>query len=272
MWVEIHPTSIPMNEINIWDIKPKPPEDFEIRICVMDTIGIKMMDAEGTSDVYCRGYFDSKEQVKETDTHYRCQNGKASFNYRLLFDLKHPRKDCTFSLQVYDRDFFKSNDIIGECTLNIEKAVEDCSLTGRPICINKDYYTDYMEKPGGVQLKFKDKETFWMPVMNRENGKMVENGKVRLRIDIYPKKMAEASKVGAARDEPNTNPFLSPPIGRLQFSLNPWKMFNQLVGPAMRRKIYCYICMALCCALCVMLAPLIIGNLISLLFAKLFGL
>ena len=72
MWVEIHPTTIPINEVNIWDIKPKPAEDFEVRVCVFDTLNIKMMDAEGTSDVYCRGYFDSKEQVKETDTHYRC--------------------------------------------------------------------------------------------------------------------------------------------------------------------------------------------------------
>lgn len=50
-----------MSEVPIWDTKPKPPEDFEVRVCVFDTIGIKMMDAEGTSDVYCRAFFDSKE-------------------------------------------------------------------------------------------------------------------------------------------------------------------------------------------------------------------
>jgi hypothetical protein len=37
--------------------------------------------------------------------------------------------------------------------------------------------------------------------------------------------MAEANKVGEARQEPNVNPFLPPPIGRLSFSLNPLKMF-----------------------------------------------
>lgn len=37
------------------------------------------MDAEGTVDAYCRGFFDSKEDVQETDTHYRNQNGKPDF-------------------------------------------------------------------------------------------------------------------------------------------------------------------------------------------------
>lgn len=72
MWVEIIPTTIPISEVPVWDTVPKPPEDFEVRVCVFDTVGIKMMDAEGTSDVYCRAFFDSKKEVKETDTHYRC--------------------------------------------------------------------------------------------------------------------------------------------------------------------------------------------------------
>ena len=38
-----------------------------------------MMDIEGTSDVFCSGYFDSSEDVQETDTHYRNQDGKPDF-------------------------------------------------------------------------------------------------------------------------------------------------------------------------------------------------
>ena len=86
-WVEIHPTSIPINEIPVYDISPKPAEEFEVRLVIWDTQDILMMDMEGTSDVYCRAFFDSREEVHETDTHYRCQNGKASFNYRLLYKI-----------------------------------------------------------------------------------------------------------------------------------------------------------------------------------------
>ena len=56
------------------------------------------MDYEGTSDVFCRGYFDSKEDVQETDTHYRCQDGKPDFQYRLVYRIGIPRKDYKFVL------------------------------------------------------------------------------------------------------------------------------------------------------------------------------
>ena len=85
-----------------------------------------MMDAEGTSDVFIKAFFDSREETKETDTHFRCQDGRASFNYRLKFTLKHPRKDYFLNIQAYDRDFFKSNDIIGENKIMLKQLVEDC--------------------------------------------------------------------------------------------------------------------------------------------------
>ena len=37
-------------------------------------------------------------------------------------------------------------------------------------------------------------------------------------------------------------PYLPPPVGRFEFSLNPFKMLNQCVGPRYRRKLYCGIC------------------------------
>ncbi len=75
----------PEKQVRKWDITPKPPLDLQMRVCIFDTKEIKMMDAEGTSDVYIRAFFDSKKDPLETDTHYRCQTGNASFNYRLNF-------------------------------------------------------------------------------------------------------------------------------------------------------------------------------------------
>ena len=43
-----------------------------MRVCIFDTKEIKMMDVEGTSDVFIRAFFDSKKGAIETDTHYRC--------------------------------------------------------------------------------------------------------------------------------------------------------------------------------------------------------
>jgi len=148
--------------------------------------------------------------------------------------------------------------------IDLKLPFEDASLSGRPLGLNKTYFNAYL-KEKGFNFKYKDENSFYIPIKGKDDktGKIVENGQVRIQIDIYPKSMAEANKVGEARQEPNHSPFLPPPVGRISFSLNPFKMFQQMVGPALRRKIYCYCCIALCCMLLVALAPLIIGNLIS---------
>ena len=140
MWVDIIPASATGDDNYTWPIQPRPPQEFEVRVCIFDTVDIKMMDDEGTSDVYIRGFFDSRLEAKETDTHFRCQDGVSSFNYRLKFNVAHPRKDYNLTIQAYDRDFFKSNDIIGEGKINLKQVIEDCMLTKRPISLNKKYY------------------------------------------------------------------------------------------------------------------------------------
>jgi len=61
-WVEINPLTSP-EEVKVWDISEKPPFELEVRICVFNAIEMKIMDWEGTSDVFFRGFFDSKEDV-----------------------------------------------------------------------------------------------------------------------------------------------------------------------------------------------------------------
>jgi Ca2+-dependent lipid-binding protein len=120
MWIEINNANIPEDQApKIYDITPKPPYEVEVRLVIWDTKDIKMMDAEGTSDVFVKAYFDNKKPL-ETDTHFRCQTGKASFNYRLKFNEALPRKDYNLTIQAYDRDFFKSNDIIGATRIDLK--------------------------------------------------------------------------------------------------------------------------------------------------------
>ncbi len=150
-------------------------------------------DPEGCSDAYVRAFFDSREEVKETDTHYRCSDGKASWNYRLIFNLKHPRKDYDLSLQVYDRDLLTSNDVIGETTFCIKEALLDASLTKKPVTITKKYWENYLKDTKSQkkrEIKFFDENTFWLECMGgaaSNNGKLVCQGKLRIQIDILPK-------------------------------------------------------------------------------------
>lgn len=93
-----------------------------------------------------------------------------------------------------------------------------------------------------------------------DNGKISCTGRVRLQIDIVPIELAVKNPVGKARNEPNHSPFLPKPEGRIEFTTNPLKMFEQMVGPAFRRKLY----VALCCLACIIITlpmlPSMIGT------------
>ncbi|CAM9603592.1 unnamed protein product [Heterosigma akashiwo] len=84
---------------------------------------------------------------------------------------------------------------------------------------------------------------------DHNTGTKQQMGKVCLSISIYPKDQANAQPVGFGRSAPNMNPYCPPPVGRLKFSLNPFSMLSQLLGP----KITCYV---ICCLFLVLFALL----------------
>ena len=272
LWVEINMCKIPEDEkAKVWDITAKPPEHFEIRVCIFDGEKIKMMDEEGTCDAFYRAYFETKDAL-ETDTHFRNQDGKPSFNWRLIYKIVHPRKNYLFTVQCWDRDFFTPNEIVGSYELDLRQPCNDVGLTKRPLAITEHYYNTYMlnEEAGQKKLRWKkdDDKNFWVPMWDKNaDGEWEEHGETRMQVDIMPADYAKDNPVGSARNDPNTNPFLPPPVGRLSFSLNPCKMFAQLVGPAARRKCYCYTCVCCSCAsgiaLIAMMGPVVGGDIMA---------
>lgn len=194
-----------------------------MRVCIFDTKEIKMMDVEGTSDVFIRAFFDSRNAL-ETDTHFRCQTGNASFNYRLIYKIEMPRKDYNFSVKAFDRDYYFKKENIGGNQIDLKQAFLDAQLTKRPIRVDKKYYTKYMKKEDDVALEWDSNgESFWLPIISKNaEGVLEKNGYVRIQIDITSEEWANKVKIGSARKEPNMEPYLPPPIGRLSFSLNPF--------------------------------------------------
>ena len=237
-----------------------------MRVVVWDTEDLKMMDVTDTTDGFVRCFFES-DSAKDTDTHFCNSDGKCSWNYRLLFPVTYPVKNKTYKLtiQAYDLDLFKSNDLIGETTIDLTAMLEDVGLAKRGMSLTQEYYDEYlMPKKFMKNLTFVDKEPrqFWVDLKYKEKGQVVSGGRLKLGIDIIPRREAELNPVGGGQSEPNVNPFLPKPFGRIEFSMNPLKMFNQLIGPALRRKIYCWCCIIACIALCVMMAPMIFSNII----------
>ena len=160
-WIEIIPTETLVLNESPWNICKRPPSKFEVRLVVWETKDVKIMDWEGTSDIYVRAYFDSVKQNKRTDTHFRSMNGKGSFNYRLLYDIIHPSKNQTLNLQIWDADLLSSNDYIGDASLNLALLFEDSSLVDKPITLSKKYYDSYLVNyMNGSELEFEDDNSF----------------------------------------------------------------------------------------------------------------
>jgi hypothetical protein len=162
--------------------------------------------------------------------------------------------------------------MFGEASIELAELMEDVALIKKPLGINNIYYDEVLkDKYKDVKLEFdKDnKSKFYITLHAKDKkGKVIKRGKINMTIDIMPQDYADKNAVAKARDTPNHSPMLPAPQGRLELSFNPFKMLAQLVGPALRRKIYLGLCCAACLALCVMVLPNIVGGI----FLKILGL
>jgi len=135
--------------------------------------------------------------------------------------------------------------------------------------LTKKYYDAMLKNkmPKGVRLEFNEDDTFWLTTM--KDGKAI---KVRLDLRIFPGALAKTQQLGEGRNEPNMEPRLPPPIGRIQFSLNPFTMLAQLVSKEYLAKLYSLICVLICCACLIAMAPMIMSNFVSQISMKIVGL
>lgn len=150
-WVEI----VDPDEEDIfskWDITPEESKDYEVRLSVFETANAPMLDAEGTSDVFVRAWMEGQmKDKKETDTHWRCTTGEASFNWRLLLNFqspcrKMPEKDAyKLQIQVFDRDLLTSNELICHYEIDLKLLVDDCRITQNQSHLSKEYWNSHMK-------------------------------------------------------------------------------------------------------------------------------
>ena len=90
------------------DVHLPPKQIFEVRVVLWKARDVPPMDwLEGMSDLFVKCWVEGCK-AQETDTHWRAKKGRASWNYRLLFDVElgHNTRSMKFpylSLQLWDR-------------------------------------------------------------------------------------------------------------------------------------------------------------------------
>ena len=257
MWVDINPIK-DIDAIKSWDINPRPATEVELRLVVWDVVDMPTLDMEDTSDLFVSASLPNFNLSQRTDVHYRSQTGFGSFNWRIIFKMKidHNTRNEMYkmSLRVFDRDIFAENDFAADAQINFEALV-----------------ANVLENEGKDSLSNETDKSLIIKVPLHVTKKVVSDlldPHIRISLDVVSKIYAEQRPVGLGRDQPNQEPFLPPPEGRVKFSLNPITMFEQLFGPRFRRQCCCYFWMFVIIALIIVLLPIFISTLISTLIAR----
>jgi hypothetical protein len=130
----------------IWDVKPLPTLEFELRVIVWKTRDAVFKDeAEKCNDMFVRGGLATSGEFLETDTHWRCR-GEGSFNWRWKYRMALPLKKGDyggdrFQVQMWDRDVAAANDLIGEAeiNLNLHKMMDKYGdvVVGVTVCVGR---------------------------------------------------------------------------------------------------------------------------------------
>ena len=107
---------------------------------------------------------------------------------------------------------------------------------------------------------------FWLKI--RTKGKDV--GRLLLSIQLVPVEDVKKFPAGKGRSEPNTNPTLPKPVGRLTFTLNPFTMLSQLIGPEycwkLKKICCCFFCTLISVLLIYYMFPVVFGNALTSMF------
>lgn len=119
LWVEVLPITV-ARTIPPTKMEGPEPTEFEIRVIIWKSEEVPNMDGE-TSDLYVKVWTQGSKKL-ETDTHWRCRQGKGSWNYRMKFPVTLPMKQPEYArlmIQMWEQDIVSSDDIVGESSLDM---------------------------------------------------------------------------------------------------------------------------------------------------------
>ncbi|KJE97724.1 Fer1l3 protein [Capsaspora owczarzaki ATCC 30864] len=252
MWVDVIPKSLGDIKPPV-DISPRKATKYELRAIIWNTKDVIFADVsitgEKMSDIYVKAYMRGLEKDKQrTDVHYRSLNGEGMFNWRCCLPLSYmPAEDVMvieqkahfysldkettkvpplLAIQVWDNDFFKPDDYLGNIDLNLSKMIPfEKNASGCKL--GKEYSEgDY------ISLFEKKRVKGWIPVTRGTKDQLEMTGKVEIEIELLTEEEAAEKPAGQGHSEPNQYPVLEKPkrpATSFIWFLNPWKSFRYII-------------------------------------------
>jgi len=242
-------SSCPQGQLELWvdiltpaeaaktppiEIAPPSRQDFELRVVVWNVKDAIFRDTSRfMNDIFVSGSLRG-QKAQTTDTHWRSEDGKGEFNWRMVWPISLPMKNPNLTMLLWDKDVLNPNDSVCESVIN---------LTG--LC-RKAFNAKTTQKV----------ERQWIEMLHPNYGKQPQ-GKLELSMQLLTATDALAKPVGLGRDEPNQFPTLPAP-NRPETSFNPFalhKVFYHLVWKKYKPYVIAgCVCIALCFLLLLLIA------------------
>ncbi|CAJ1443049.1 unnamed protein product, partial [Effrenium voratum] len=198
MWVEM------IDSADASSVKPstlaRPPQtELEVRLVIWAASGVKLMNEESTNvqiktQLDCKEYEGQYSAYQETDVHFNSQDGKAVFNWRMVYPrIKMPTTSCTLSVSLHHHEMMGST-FLGSFDLELKKYLERVARDLDAVTIG----------PSDIKC--------WG---HEEEEEEVAVGSVTMTLYVLTQAEAQSTRAGIAREEPNENPqLLTPTEGR----------------------------------------------------------
>lgn len=125
------------------DVALPPKAIFEVRMIVWKAKNVVCMDSfGGMNDTYVKAFIEGTDS-QSTDIHWRAKKGKASWNWRMKFDVElgHNTRTMKFpylNLSMWDKDILKYDDVIAETVLDLGKYFKRAYKKGKAVKLFDD--------------------------------------------------------------------------------------------------------------------------------------
>jgi len=118
LWLEILPAvEMRRKKVPLTLLERPPVREFEVRIICWKSKAVPLR----MGDFYVKFKL-ANEKPRSTDVHWRCQTGRASWNWRVKFALKLPLESpeqCRLAIELWDQDVLKWNECLGSATVDL---------------------------------------------------------------------------------------------------------------------------------------------------------
>uniref|UniRef100_M4BZV0 C2 domain-containing protein n=1 Tax=Hyaloperonospora arabidopsidis (strain Emoy2) TaxID=559515 RepID=M4BZV0_HYAAE len=138
LWVDIL-SGAEMKVAKPLDISLPPSQMFEVRVVIYKAKNVTAGDFTDLSDLFVKCWLQNRDDKSQiTDTHWRAKHGRASFNWRMKFDIELPLdpereadRGC-LHFQMWDRDVVY-DDCLADSVVDLTPFLKTAFKTGQPV-------------------------------------------------------------------------------------------------------------------------------------------